>query len=70
MHFRFIMSGYSDNTVEDGSSVTENSLKVAREYMEKGYFKDIWIQGKDGTRFYLSLTPIPNVTYDTMADHE
>ena len=70
MKFKFIMSRQADDVPHEGSPITEASLKIASEYMKEGYFRKIWIELEDGTMLYQSLTPVPNVAQDAMAEHE
>ena len=71
MKFKFIMFRQADDVPHEGSLITEASLKIASEYMmKKEFFKKIWIELEDGTRLYLSLTPVSNLPHDVMSDHE
>ena len=72
MIFKFVLSHEDDRSIpHEGSFVTESSLKIANGYIQKRYFRSIWIQFEDGTKVYLSPNPVvSNLAYDAMSDHE
>ena len=74
MLLTFTLSSRTDDhaslELELRNPAMEDMFKLAEKSIKEGHFRDVWIELEDGTRFYLSLNPVPNVAHDAMADHE